>query len=347
MDEKKFKNELISRRQFFHKGVTGLLPLFVIASGGNLLQSCVSKLTDDGESSEGGSDSSGDMFPLSQAGGTIGGLEYVDLGLSIKWGRCNLGSKNPESFGVYFKELPYVNEEAPLPNYNGYSQGDDIAGTIYDAAHASYGNGWKLPTLKQYKELIKSCDKEVHKINGVLGLVFISKKNQNSIFFPFTGYQLYNKETKSYDTMEVGETGHYYDGTLAVKSNQGMTIMDKTGATSTGVVIKGGTFKMTIRAVNSKSGSSGGESGCNNNCSNSATSSSCHGCGQSCSGSCTNGCSVNCGGACTTSCGGTCTYLSAGSSCSGCAKTCYNQCYASCSTLCYTTCRNDCINSSY
>ena len=33
---------------------------------------------------------------------SISGHDYVDLGLSVKWARCNIGAFSPEQYGSYF-----------------------------------------------------------------------------------------------------------------------------------------------------------------------------------------------------------------------------------------------------
>ena len=45
---------------------------------------------------------------------TLDSIEYIDLGLSVKWGTCNLGAKTPEETGHRFTydekaEVDYVN----------------------------------------------------------------------------------------------------------------------------------------------------------------------------------------------------------------------------------------------
>ena len=57
-----------------------------------------------------------------------------------------------------------------------------------DAATAGWGAGWRIPTQSECEELCRNTDhiKTVH--NGVSGMLFKSKKNGKSIFFPFAGY---------------------------------------------------------------------------------------------------------------------------------------------------------------
>lgn len=352
-DEKK----QITRREFFYQGATRVLPwLAVVAFAPTLIDACTpSALTD---SSDGNPDdnnaSGGEDKPLSisKASGKKGDIEYVDLGLGALWARSNLGTSNPTKSGKYFNSFQTSkNKYETYPSYYGYSKGDDYAGTIYDVAYVDYGgsSGWRLPTSDDYHELMANCRLDDFEQDGVKGLLVTSKKNGNSIFFPYAGYKSWDSSDKKNKIEGSGEYGEYFSGTLRSKNDPGHIyvwkgkMQERTG----GMTLDEDQY--TIRAVNKGGGSSsgGGETGCNNNCSNSSTSSSCHGCGQSCSGTCTNGCDVNCSGYCTKSCGGTCTYVSAGNSCVGCATSCYNQCYSSCSGLCYTTCFNDCVNSSY
>lgn len=41
-------------------------------------------------------------FSCSAGSPSAGGMEYVDLGLSVKWATCNLGASNPEEYGDYY-----------------------------------------------------------------------------------------------------------------------------------------------------------------------------------------------------------------------------------------------------
>ena len=80
-------------------------------------------------------------------------MNYIDLGLSVKWADSNMGSNNPYEFGEYY-------------NFN------DIK---------DYTN---LPTIEQWKELRTNCEFKYDKTkNGVR----VISKNGNEIFFPFAG----------------------------------------------------------------------------------------------------------------------------------------------------------------
>ena len=164
-------------------------------------------------------------------------IEYVDLGLSVKWAACNLGANKPEDYGKYYGwgcTTPYTNGEYadwtmyfkkigswgyddtfcggeydPLRDY--VNNGTSIAGTKWDAATAKYGDDWHMPTLDQVKELLnpENCDWTWTDLNGVQGFKVTSKINDNSIFLPDAGYyeENYNEPTG------VGAFGNYWSST--------------------------------------------------------------------------------------------------------------------------------------
>lgn len=306
---------------------------------------------------------------ISDASGNINGYEYVDLGLSVKWARYNLGTSKPEGFGLYISYADptgdNVYNETSADNYylrdnwntfynffrtNG---NNTICGTQYDCATNKWGNKWRLPSIKEFKELTDNCDIEAYSYNGVDGIRLTSKKNGNSIFFPAAGGKSYCVSLKLQDK---GKKGYYWSGDLGYFGNSGpyakhwafnypkANTYDSTDDMGS---------QLSVRPVTTGSESSSGCTGssCSSNCANNSTGSSCSSCGSgcssgckdSCSGNCANTCRTGCGGRCNTSCGGTCTYLSKGSSCSGCATTCYNQCYTSCTLACSDSCQSSCV----
>ena len=122
--------------------------------------------------------------------GSSNGYDYVDLGLSVKWATCNVGASSPEDFGNYYawgetvtkSEYTYDNCKT-----NKLKIGDIGGDTSYDAARATWGGNWRLPTKEEYDELVNNCTYKWTTQNEVEGMLFTSKKNGNSIFFPATG----------------------------------------------------------------------------------------------------------------------------------------------------------------
>ena len=63
-----------------------------------------------------------------------------------------------------------------------------------DAAHVNLGGNWRMPTKAECQELINNCNvvwTDNYNGTGVVGKVFTSKINGNSVFFPAAGYCSY------------------------------------------------------------------------------------------------------------------------------------------------------------
>lgn len=144
-------------------------------------------------------------------------IQAVDLGLSVKWANCNIGADSPENHGGYYawgetteKEeytsqtykhyLGDLNENGIYNESEEYKNiGDNISGTIYDAARTKWGGTWRMPTNEEFKELCKKCSWAATEINGIKGKL-ITGPNGNSIFLPCTGIS----SEKEPDTKEIG-----------------------------------------------------------------------------------------------------------------------------------------------
>ena len=80
-----------------------------------------------------------------------------------------------------------------------------ISGTEFDAAYAKWGDGWRLPTLSEVKELLDKCSWLASTSEGING-IYITGPNGNSIFLPATGF--YNGEGINFQ----GTFGTYWIG---------------------------------------------------------------------------------------------------------------------------------------
>lgn len=139
-------------------------------------------------------------------------MEYVDLGLSVKWATRNLGAEDKDAsrLGNYYawgetspkKEYTpdnykYCKKEALWGRYgltkycsdphNGYDDFVDNKTSLDpedDAAIAVRGKEWRMPTMEEYKELIDNCTWEWGKdsYNNV-GYKVIGKTGYY-VFFP-------------------------------------------------------------------------------------------------------------------------------------------------------------------
>lgn len=125
-------------------------------------------------------------------------MEYVDLGLpsGIKWAKCDLGGTSPEKYGDEYS----WGETWTKINYDYYYFTDIVEGqyTKYDSrdkrfflekeddvAYLRLGEGWRYPTWNEVQELYDNCTVTESTLNGWPGVMFISKNNNNYIFFGY------------------------------------------------------------------------------------------------------------------------------------------------------------------
>lgn len=106
----------------------------------------------------------------------------IDLGLSVKWGKCNLKSDKPED------------------NSFGFSKYSD------SAVAKEWGLGWRMPTKEEFEELIAKCKIELASINGIVGEK-VTGPNGNSIFIPV------------YKHKEYGDFGAYFTSSIVPNKN--------------------------------------------------------------------------------------------------------------------------------
>ena len=154
----------------------------------------------------------------------------IDLGLpsGTKWACCNVGADKPEVNGGYYAWGE--TEEKTIYNWSTYIHcdgedmtchdlGNDIAGTQYDVAHVKWGDSWVMPSLKQVEELKNYCTAGWDKVNGVKGVMFISKINGNSFFLPATG------DRWDADLYDVGKYGLFWLSTQGPSTSNSSHIM--------------------------------------------------------------------------------------------------------------------------
>ena len=148
-------------------------------------------------------------------GGSTDKVEYVDLGLPSGnlWAKCNLGASAPEAYGDYYawgETTP--KQKYTYPNHKWYKEGAPSLGfTKYnnedgklslededDAVIQKLGNGWRTPTLADFRELTNQKYTTIEKttLNGVAGYQITSKRNKKSIFIPFAGFRNDKPQTR-------------------------------------------------------------------------------------------------------------------------------------------------------
>lgn len=125
-------------------------------------------------------------------------MEYVDLGLpsGIKWAKCDLGASSPEKYGTIYSwgetwtkwsiDYYYFNDIVE-GQYTKYDSRDKrfFLEKEDDAAYLRLGEGWRYPTWNEMQELIDNCTVTASTLNGWPGVMFISKINNNYIFFGY------------------------------------------------------------------------------------------------------------------------------------------------------------------
>lgn len=126
-------------------------------------------------------------------------MEYVDLGLpsGIKWAKCDLGETSPEKYGDGYGwgetwtktswEYYYYFTDIVKGQFTKYDSRDKrfFLEKEDDVAYLRLGEGWRYPTWNEVQELYDNCTVTESTLNGWPGVMFISKNNNNYIFFGY------------------------------------------------------------------------------------------------------------------------------------------------------------------
>lgn len=165
--------------------------------------------------------------------GTIDGHEYVDLGLTVKWATCNVGASKPEDYGYYYawgettikSDYSYETYKWCKGTYDTMTKycTDSDYGTVDnrttltssdDVATVKWGSKWRMPSMKEMRELVKDCTWTWTTQNGVNGMK-VTGPNGNSIFLPAAGYR------HGTDFYHSGSHGSYWSATLVEAGSYG------------------------------------------------------------------------------------------------------------------------------
>ena len=158
--------------------------------------------------------------------------EWVDLGLpsGLLWAECNLGATKPEEYGDYYAWGETVTKEVydwstykycnggldqltkycdrSEYGYNGFTDNLTTLQPSDDVATARLGDGARMPTQDEWRELHSNTTSEWTTMNGVNGRKLTSKTNGKSLFFPAAGYRLGS------ELHLAGERGIYWSSSL-------------------------------------------------------------------------------------------------------------------------------------
>ena len=167
--------------------------------------------------------------------GTLNDHDWVDLDLpsGTLWATCNIGASNPEDYGNYYawgeiRTKAFYNldnyhhakgnngltkycsesEYDADYGYNGFIDDLTILQTCDDAATANWGTGWRMPTEKEWEELLQNTTSKWATQNGVRGKLFTAK-NGETLFLPAAGRH-------EDELVTVGSLGFYWSRALDI-----------------------------------------------------------------------------------------------------------------------------------
>lgn len=155
----------------------------------------------------------------------------VDMGLSVMWGKYNIGASAPEQYGDYYAWGEVETKSAY--NWSTYKFGTDpdgpfskyISNSSYDpvdyktvleedddVAHVNLGGKWRIPTDEEWTELREQCSWEWtgnYNGSGIEGMIVTSLVpgyTDKSIFLPAAGHK--------YNANFFYSNGYYWSSTL-------------------------------------------------------------------------------------------------------------------------------------
>lgn len=185
--------------------------------------------------------------PSSAVTGTLQGHDYVDLGLpkGTLWATCNVGAPFPGDYGDYFAwgetkpKSSYTWEAYKYGSYvivsggytriitkycnnsengeNGFTDDKTVLDAEDDAAIFNWGDGWRMPTKDEFKELCNYCSSDWTIQDGKNGRLFTGP-NGNTLFLPAAGRIVATGSVGAIRDeallMFEGEDGYYWSSSL-------------------------------------------------------------------------------------------------------------------------------------
>lgn len=139
--------------------------------------------------------------------------DLVDLGLSTKWAKYNVGATKATELGGLFGFGDMTGFQTSI-NLEDYASAD-IYKTDRDVANKVYGSWVTMPTIDEFEELFTECKKEwiEDTENHVAGYKFTGP-NGNSIFLPAAGTRTQGNVSGE------GLNGYYLSGSINATDNR-------------------------------------------------------------------------------------------------------------------------------
>jgi hypothetical protein len=128
----------------------------------------------------------------------------------------NVGAAKPEQRGLYYAWGETTTKSSYAASNYAYGttaigNGGNIQGTAYDAAYATMGTAWSMPTYEQLKELRDNCNWTWGTLDDVNGYFVTSKKEgytDRTIFLPAAGLMTGG------NLLRLNVYGSYYTSTI-------------------------------------------------------------------------------------------------------------------------------------
>jgi len=137
--------------------------------------------------------------------------DLVDLGLSVKWARFNVGAKSESDLGGLFGFGDLTGCSTSI-NPADFASSDTYR-TASDLAYQAFQGRATLPSAADFEELFSLCTKEWTQQDGVNGYK-LTGPNGNSIFLPAAGSRIGS------DVTGEGAEGYYLTGTVNPTNSQ-------------------------------------------------------------------------------------------------------------------------------
>ncbi|MBO7234569.1 MAG: hypothetical protein J6V13_06250 [Paludibacteraceae bacterium] len=137
--------------------------------------------------------------------GFLNNHAWIDLGLSVKWATCNIGTDKPEQIGKHYAWGEMQDKSPHLYTLDHYQYTGDVVSMLW-------GEGWRLPTLKEQEELLNKCEWIWTRNEYSCGFTIIGP-NHNSIFLPAAGLHC------GKGLVALSQQGTYWSETLLQADN--------------------------------------------------------------------------------------------------------------------------------
>ena len=153
----------------------------------------------------------------------IKGFTFIDLGLpsGLLWASKNIGAENETDAGNHYAwgeietKAKYdwstykwgTGSEGNVTKYvpqrlagwcGGFYDSKTTLNNTDDIAHVLLGCGCRIPRQKDFEELFENTFCKTTTVNGVDGIVFLSKNNDEEVFLPVAGFSFENDNKERY-----------------------------------------------------------------------------------------------------------------------------------------------------